>query len=275
MPVLLISRGTNSGGELIGHCLAESLGFHRVTREELFAAINAHGAVANRVLEGLPRAAREYGAFSQLRRPYKILMRMALLEYAARGPLAYFGYSGHFLLYEIPHFVKVRLIAPLAFRVTMTRERRGGTDEEARDFIRTMDEERLTWARFMYAKDLRDPAYYDLCINLRQASVKAACDLLASVARHPDFQPTPASQAREDDLRLATQVETALVTDPRTYEIEVAATAHAGTVQLQGPFLEGARRAAVLEVAGAVPGVATLDYQPGYAPSMDFAPGAA
>jgi cytidylate kinase len=269
--VLLISRGTMSGGQMIGHCLAEKMGFRYVSREELFAAVNAHGGLANRVLESLPRAARDYAQFSALRRPYKILMRMALLDWAREGNLAYFGYSGHLLLEGVAHFLKVRLIAPLEVRVRATMEQMSCPELEAREFIRSFDDERVSWARFMYARDIRDPNQYDICLNMEKTSISSVCELLVYLSRHPAFQPTPQSLTAHANLDLETRVLTELVLNPETFALEVGAKANNGCVLLEGPYLEDAELARLLATARAVSGVTTVEYQPGYAPTLDFA----
>lgn len=266
MSVLLVSRGTMSGGQIIGRCLAEHLGFHYVTRELLIAAVNAHGDLASRVLESLPRASREYARFSALRRPYTILMRLALLEYAKQDNLAYFGYSGHLLLEGISHFVRVRLLAPVSLRVPMTIKRLGVSEDEAREYIQKVDEERVLWARFMYGRDIRDPGQYDLCINMEKADESAVCDMLACFVRNQAFRPTPESLAALDDLVLATRVLAELVLHSETYDLEIGAKARSGSVLLEGPYLEEKLRERVLELAHGVEGVNAVEYQPGYAP---------
>ncbi len=258
------------GGQVIGQCLAHTAGIKYVSREELFAVANTHGEIADRVVKAIPKAARDYAGFSELRRPYKILMRLALLQYADQGSFAYFGYSGHLLLEGISHVVKARLIAPLELRVNLTVNRLKCGEEEARDYIRQMDEERTTWARFMYGKDIRDPHEYDICINLANATFPAACELLAYATRLKDFQPTEESLDAQANLLLATRVEAELLNGPETFGLEVSARARKGSILLEGPYLEDSRLEHVLDVAASVSGVKAVEYQPGYAPSMSF-----
>lgn len=269
MSVLLVSRGSMSGGNLIGHCLGRTLGCPYVTREELMARVNAHGEIATRVLAGLDRAAKDYRTFSEVRRPYKVLMRLALLEYARGGSMAYFGYSGHLLLPPVAHFVRVRLSAPMVVRIQTTRDRLKVSEAQAIDYIERVDEDRTRWARFMYGADIRDPKLYDLVINLRRISIEGACALLHEIVRRDDFQPTPASLEQVEDLYLAAQVEAAVLARESTRLLEVGARAHAGEVVLQGPYLEDEELEQVVAAAKSVPGVASLEYQPGYAPDVE------
>jgi len=269
--VLLISRGTMSGAKPIAECLAESGGMRCVTREDLLTAINRYGGLATRIASRIVKAEQAYQEFSEVRRPYQILMRRALLECARQGPLAYLGYSGHLLLPRIAHFVRIRLIAPLEMRVSRTRQALGYSEAEARDYIHRVDQERTHWARLMYGLDIRDPAGYDMCLNVERMSLRGACDVLRGVREQPDFQPTPESSAQEENEYLATQALAALVTNPETLGLEIGASAAGGVVRLVGPFLPDDQMRIVLSVADSVPGVQGIEYQPGYEPAFRYA----
>jgi hypothetical protein len=272
MSVVLISRGSMSGGQIIAKCLEHIAGLRCVTREDLVALVNQRGELANKVMASIDGAARNYEKFSELRRPYKILMRLALLDYARKGNLAYLGYSGHLLVEGISHFVKVRLIAPIQLRTKTTMEQLRCGEEEALEFIRRADEERIRWGRFMYGKNIQDPRLYDLCINMDKLSFAGVCSLLMRVIEEKEYQPTDESLAALENLYVAAKVEAALVTHPKTFAYEIAARANDGRVSLEGPYLENPERSLVAEIVGAVPGVASVEYLPGYAPSLEFLP---
>lgn len=266
--VLLISRGTMSGGQIIGDCLEKHAGIRCLTREHLLAAVNSYGDLGTRVAAHMAKAAQAYEEFSELRRPYLILMRRALLEYAQKGGCAYFGYSGHLLLDSIGHFVRIRLIAPQWFRIGRTRKHLGCSEAEARDHIHRTDQERARWARWMYGVDIRDPALYDVCLNIERLSVEGACSLLCKVMTQPDFQPTPESIRQVQEAYTATQVLALLLENPGTAELEMGASVTEGVLRIVGPYLPEAERRMVLSIAGSVPGVRKMEYSPGYAPAF-------
>lgn len=268
MSVLLISRGTMSGVGLLVQQLEASTGWRSVSREDLAELVNQHGALAQRIVAQLDKATQAYEQFCELRRPYVILMRAALLECAQADELIYHGFSGHLLVPRIAHFQRVRINAPVPLRVEMTMARRQCSAEEARDYIRQDDEERVRWARFMYGKDIRDPGLYDLCINLERKSIETACRVICALAQDADCQATLASREQVERLLLASQVEAALVVDRRTAEIEAGARVEDGRVTVTGPYLDDARVEQVLEVARSVAGVELVEYEPGYAPIL-------
>ena len=241
-----------------------------LTREDLIAVVNTHGELANQVVTSMARAAQDYSRLSALRRPYKILMQRALLEFVRQGDVAYFGYSGHLLLPGISHAVRARIIAPLPLRVDLLMKREHVTEEQAHARISQVDEERSRWTRFMYGKSLKDPELFDLCINLERVSFPTACNILVNLVQQSDFRATPESLAAVENRYLSACVLAALLDNPKTVELEVGATAEGGRVTLEGPYLEGADRSALLDIATAVAGVAEVQYKEGYAPTFDL-----
>ena len=272
MPVLFISRGSMSGVRLVVDCLQAHAQTRSVSREDLVAVVNRHGELAGRVVEQLATAVHAYDQFSKLRRPYVVLMRLALLENIREDNVVYHGYSGHFLLPDLRHFVRVRIDAPLAKRIPMTMDRLGCDERDAREYIAQEDERRLRWARFMYGRDVRDTSHYDLWINLSRTNLEAACSVLERVMELPQFQADEASQAEVERLLLAARVEAELVSDPRTHTLEIHADTVPGGVELMGPYVEPEQLEVVNEIAARVEGGNVVRYTPGYAPTLGMSP---
>jgi hypothetical protein len=268
MSVVLLSRGTMSGVALLVERLHQQTGIRCVSRENLMELVNRHGELARRVLARMGSAARAYEDFCELRRPYLILMRAALLEYSVEGDLVYHGFSGHLLLPPFAHVRTIRIQAPLEMRVTMTMQRLVCGEEEARSYIARDDEERVRWGRYMYGRDIRDPALYDLCINLGRLSIDSACNFIQAVMKDPECQVTTGSRRAARDALTAARVEAALVTDPRTESIEAGAQIVEGRVTVTGPYVDDARRDAVLEIARGVEGVTDVEYRYGFVPEL-------
>ena len=270
MSVIFVSRGTMSGVDLLTDHLCARPGIQLISDEDLEEVVNRHGELAKRIVERLDKAHSAYEQFSELRWPYLVLMRNALLDEIRQDNVIYHGYSGHLLLPVIRHFVRVRIEAPLDLRVTMTMKRLDCDERSARDYITEADDYRVKWARFMYGRDIRNTLLYDLTLNLGHMSLKAACSILECIMSEEDFQASPESQAEVESLYLATSVEVALVTDPRMQNLEISAAVQDDGINLIGPYLEERDLSVVKEVAGGVTGVKDVIYSPGYAPSLDL-----
>jgi cytidylate kinase len=270
MPVIFISRGTMSGVRLLVDCLHDRSGIRCISSEDLEKIVNQHGDLATRIVEKLVTATSAYAQFSELRWPYIVLMRQALLEEIRHDSMIYHGYSGHLLLPRLRHFVRVRIEAPLNMRVEMTMQRLNCDEEKAREYINEQDDRRVKWARFMFAQDIRNMMLYDLNLNMGHMTLEAACEIIKNLIEEPDFQATPESQAEVDRLYLATNIEEALVTDPRTASVEISAEVDKDDgIRLIGPYLDDPELETVIEIAKSVPGVDTVQYVPGYAPKFE------
>ncbi len=265
MAVLFISRGTVSGVQILIDCLREHTGVKCLSREDLVKEISQYGDWATTVVEQLSKSTSAYDHFSRIRRPYIVLMRQALLEKIREDNTVYYGFSGHLLVPRLKHFVRVRIIAPLGLRVPMTMERLKCDEESAREYIRESDDHQVRWARFMYGRDIRDSALYDMNINLGHLTMKAVCGILEHLLLEDDLHASVELKAQVEQLFLATNVEAALVVDSRTRELEIDANVENGSIHLNGPYLEDANLEVVMGIARSVDGVGKVEYIPGYA----------
>ena len=253
-----------SGVHLLVDYLHSQTGIRCISREDLEKDVNKHGEIAVRVLEKLANAHSAYDQFSELRWPYMVLMRKALLEEIRHDYVVYHGYSSHLLLPAFRHFVRVRIEAPLEMRVTMTMQRLSCDEEKAREYITNADDHRVKWARFMYAHDIRNTMLYDLNLNLDRVTLKAACGILQCIMAEEDFQASPESRDEVERLYLATKIEESLVTDSRTATLEIRAEAQNNGIRLIGPYIEDSELATIMEIVQTVSGTANVRYQPGY-----------
>jgi hypothetical protein len=156
-------------------------------------------------------------------------------------------------------------------RVRMTMQRLRCNEEQAREHIRTSDAESVRWTRFVYGKNLRDPALYDLCINIEKLSFPAVCSMLLRALDEKELQPTEESLAALGRLDLASRIEAALVTTESTHNYRIAAVIGPDDARLEGPYLDDEELAKVMAVVRSVPGAPDLRYEPGYVPGLEFA----
>jgi osmotically-inducible protein OsmY len=105
--------------------------------------------------------------------------------------------------------------------------------------------------------DLRDPALYDLVLNMEKLSIDAAVELVAAAVQRPELQTTPAGQQLVADRSLASQVQVALATNPETRRYRITVEAKSGLVTLEGT----AAMDEAVEVARLVQGVREVKTQ--------------
>jgi Cytidylate kinase-like family len=273
MPVVFISRGTMVGVHRLLDCLRQRGQTTQISREDLVEIVNCHGEIATRIVEKLVDVTSAYDQFSEMRWPYIVLMRHALLERIRHDNVVYHGNSGHLLVPVIRHFVRVRIDAPFAMRARMTMQRLDCDENQARKHIEEADDQRIKWARFMYSRDIRNPMLYAFHLNLGQMSMQAACDLIEFIMKDDAFQATEDSRAEVERLYRSSCIEAALVSNPATAQFEISAEAGLEEVRLIGPYLDQADMTAVKETAMAAArmlGIFLFDYIHGYANHIDI-----
>lgn len=256
MSVITITRGTFSGGMMLAECLSGRLGYRRIDRDALVERAASERASQHELRAALEETPTFPGRFNHKRYVYLCLIQAALMEEARSGQAIYHGLGGQLLLKGAPALLRLRIIAPMDFRIRMEEARLKLSRAEVIAHIEKMDRDRRKWAQFLYGVDWGDPSLYDLVINLEHIGIEQACDLVASLVEQGDFEFSPERQAAMNDLALASRVRAALALNPFTSNLEVEAVARDGSVSVRGDLVEQVEE--VERVARAVPGVTGL-----------------
>ena len=271
MPVLFISRGTMSGVQELVKKFHEQTGIRCISREDLLNVVaKQHGDLALKVVTQISEATLAYDHFSNMRRPYIILMRQALLQELQKDNLLYHGFSGQLLVPRINHFVRVRINATLDLRIPPTMKRLGLDKDNACKYIRDKDDQRVRWARYIYGRDIRDPLIYDFQFNLGHISPKVLCGILQNLMSEPELQASIESQAQVKRLLETTNIEAALICDERTRKFDIKAYYKQDSLHLVGPYLEEQDLTVVKEIVHENTDVEEIDYTPGYISTIDM-----
>lgn len=265
MAVLFISRGTVCGVQNLVDQVCESTGARCLSREDLIQQVHRYGDWATTVVRQLSQATSAYEEFSRTRRVYIVLMRQALLERIQDDHVIYHGLSGHMLVPRLPHFIRIRITEPFSAQLATTMERRHCDKETARQEIRETESQQVRWARFMYGRDIRDPTLYDLNINVGHFTAEMTSRLIGRLLTEDYLKASPETTEEVARLRLASDVEVALVMEPRTREYEISASVDGTHVTLDGPYLNPKDLEAITEVARRVVPDLPIQYIPGYA----------
>ncbi|MCU0595391.1 MAG: cytidylate kinase family protein [Desulfobacterota bacterium] len=268
MPIITISRGTLSGGEALANLLSEKTGYPVVGLEVIKDAATrfgiSEGAISKQLSQG-PRVIERIAG--DKRRIYLSAVQSALAERALQGDFIYHGLAGQFLLVEVPNVLKVRLVAPLTYRVKSVVEKKGFTEQEAIKYIQNVDEKRMQWTRFLYDVDWTDPMLYDMVINLDQVTLDTACGLILYPLDRPEFKDSPEKQRAIRDFALSCQVTARLALDERTRGVETSVEAREGKVSVRGRVFTTSAllatgmqstKAHIHEVVKGIPGVKEL-----------------
>ena len=254
MAIITISRGTLSGGMMLAECLSSRLGYRLVDLDAILRK-----AATPMISEYDLRASMEQppdfpSALNHRRYIYGVLIQAALIEEVREGRIVYHGLAGHLLLKGAPGLLRLRVIAPLEFRIRMAEERLHLSRAEAIAHIGATDHDRRRWTQFLYGLDWQDPALYDLIVNFERLSLDQACDMIAAIVQRGAFELSPEDHEAMDELALAARVRKAFTLNPFTLHLEAEVQCRGGWITVRGDSLEEESEA-IRRVAGAVPGV--------------------
>jgi cytidylate kinase len=261
MPIVTISRGSASGGLLLAEGLAKKLGYEIVSREEIIQRAAGHGVPEAKLEEALLEPPSFWDRFKHDRRRYLIFIQDALCERVQKDNIIYHGNAGQLLLRCISHVVRIRLIAPINFRVHMLVEREQMTPDQAAAYIKKIDAKRSSWNQLLYGVNWLDPELYDLVVNLETMNIESGVEVAAAAVNRKEFLATNQSRKAMDDLCLLTKVKAALAADPDTAsaEVEVEADSVSGAISVRGKVRPVSMADAIVEIAAKVPGVSRVD----------------
>lgn len=229
MPIITISRGSYSKGKEVAEKVAQRLGFECVSREVLLETSESFNIPEIRLVRALHDAPSFLDRFTHGRERYLAYIESMLLDKVLSDKVVYHGLAGHFLLADIPHALKVRVIADIEDRVRLEMEREKISRDEALRILKKDDYERRQWSLKLYGIDTWDASLYDLVLHIARITVDQAVDIICRTASLYQFSATPESQKALADKALAARVKARLINSFPGLRVAV----HEGTVHVE------------------------------------------
>ena len=221
MAIITISRGSNSRGKEVAELVAKQLGYDCISRDVLLEAserFNIPEIRLNRAIHDSPSILER---LTYSKDEYITYIKAALLKYLREDNIVYHGLAGHFFVKNIPHVLKVRIIADVQERIKIEMEREKISRDEAERVIKNDDEERKKWSLSLYGIDTGNPTLYDLIIHIGKIGAKDAAGIICQTAKLDCFKTTPESQKIIDDMALVAQVKATLIKINPNIEVSV------------------------------------------------------
>ncbi len=234
MSVITISRGSYSKGKEIAEKLARKLNYECISREVILEASEQFNIPEVKLIRAIHDAPSVLERFTHGKEKFITHIRQALLAHVAKDNIVYHGLAGHFFLKNVPHILKVRIIANLDDRVAEEMKRENISEDQARYLLKKDDEERRKWAMYLFGIDTWDPSLYDLVLHIDSMRVDDAVDILYDASRRSCFQTTAESSRLLQDLVLAARVQAALVNLYPT--AKVSSSAGEVHIQIDAPY---------------------------------------
>jgi len=255
MAIITISRGTASGGQILAECIAAKLGYHCIPPTVLIDAAKEHNVPYEDIKKALYETPGFFDRNSLNAVHYVAYIREAVVKAVKDEQAVYYGLAGQFLLKDLPHVLRVFVIANMEFRAQAAMDRFHCSKSQAIEIIKRIDNKRDKWVKHFYNINRRDPSLYDIVINLDRLSIDGACELICNIASQKEFQATPESQRRLNDLVLSTEVRSTIAANGGINDSKIEVDADDGVIILKGMIHSTAEADKIREVVRKIPDV--------------------
>lgn len=211
MALVSISHDLYSHGEEVAERVAKQLGVECFSREVIFEAAKKYNVTEEAIQKAVHDAPSFMDRLSASKARHLAMFRAALLRHVESGKGVYHGLAGHFFFLDVPHVLRVRVVACFEARI-IERVRRDRVDEEtARRELEREDNQRGAWTKKIYGKDYRSPEQYDMTLNLGLMRLDDSINLICHATGMPAYKSAPGQARRLRDLAIAAECEARLL----------------------------------------------------------------
>lgn len=199
-PFITISRQAGCGAEEIAHRVGEKLGWHVIDKNVLDAVAQKF-CLDRGQLDNIDEAPSNWvrdifgpwldpGVISSEK--FLTCLERVVWMLARRGQMIFVGRGIRFVLPDEPGLA-VRLVASEKYRVNRIQREKGMSEAEARRFVQDLELARQQFVQRFFHKDVNDPQWYDVILNVERWGVEATADLIVAAWRNREAS----RQARE------------------------------------------------------------------------------
>jgi cytidylate kinase len=263
MSIITITRGTKSGGLELANRLSKKLGYKSIGREDVISeSAKQFNVMEEFLLSQLDKTPSLWQKFTNEYVQYICFIQCSLLQFIKEDNIIYHGHAGQFLLKGLPSVLKLRIEAPLEYRVRSVMEESDYSYDKAVEYINKVDDQRKRWVKMVYNQEWCDPSLYDMCFNLQNMSMDNICGVVELAIDHDDFKTTEKSIRLINNLELECKVKAALLSDNKiSAGHPVTVSAHDGVVILKGSVKNEHIKDLILDTTSKVKGVKNCESQ--------------
>ena len=200
MSIITISRGSYSRGVEIAEKVAQQLGYQCLDRDVLIEASKEFNIPEVKLVQALEDPPSFFERVTKIKKYYVAYIQKALINSFKADNIVYHGLAGHFFVKDIPHVLKVRIIADMDYRIQFVMKRDKIGRDTAIDCLTKIDSARREWGQHLYGLDIEDPIHYDIVLSTENLSPDVAVDIVCNMVALKRFQTTPASRKKMNDL---------------------------------------------------------------------------
>lgn len=211
MAIITVSRGSYSRGKEVAEKVAKKLGYECIARDILLEASQEFNVPEIKLIHALQDAPSFFNRFTHEKEKYIAYIESAFLHHVRNDNVIYHGMAGHFFVNDVPHLLKVRIIADFEDRIQIVMDRDKVSRDEAIKNLNNIDKHRQRWTQYLYDINPEDPSLYDMVLHIHTLTTDDAVEIICKTVSLDHFKTTSEAKERIEDLYLASQVKVALI----------------------------------------------------------------
>jgi cytidylate kinase len=232
MQIICISCHSYGYGKDLAEKLASELGYDHIAREDLADQATTYGIPVGKLETAILKHQLITEELSIEIERFKAFITVEICKRAKRAGVVYHGRMGHMVLQGLPNVLRIRASSNEEERINRVMQRMNLNSKQAKNYIDQVDEDRCRYTKFFYNVDCNDPTLFDIVANSTNLSIDDSVISLINLTKLPEFQPTPESTQKIEDLLLQAQCRLAIAEDSRTRVVKVDVKAYQGNVSV-------------------------------------------
>ena len=263
MTVITMTREMGSLGKDVAAGLADEMGLevihHELVEHDVAERMSMPESDVHRFLEGTPSLLERWRVKGSALSRYTA---EEIFTLAMKGDVLIRGWGATALLKRVPHVLRVRVCAPMAFRVDVMRERLGIDDPDvARREIERNDAAHTRIVRDMVSADWESPLSYDMVLNTERVPITDCVRQVRMLAESAVFDESENSRRVLDDLVTEARLHLVVASDHRLARTvtNLRIVVDDGVARVHGVVHDREKGTALCRALDAVPGVRSVD----------------
>jgi cytidylate kinase len=232
MQIICISCHSYGYGKELAEKLASELGYDHIAREELADQATVRGIPVGKLETAILKHQLITEDLSIEIERFKAFITAEICNRAKKSGVVYHGRMGHMVLQGLSSVIKIRAASNEEERIKRVMQRMNLDSKQAKSYIEQVDEDRCRYTKFFYNADCNEPTLFDIVANSTNLSIDNAVTALLNLTKLREFQPTPESNQKSEDLLLQSQCRLAIAEDVRTRAAKVDVKAFQGNVSI-------------------------------------------
>ena len=183
MSVISLFSASHCHGPEVARGVRDALGYDLLSNAKLLEETSQRFQVpAERLQRDMQGAVSVFNRLTHEKERNLAYIRATLVGLIQPDNLVYHGFAGHLLPRELPHVLRVCLVARMEYRTVVAARSEGIPDKAAQKRLSNEDEERKRWTLHLSGLGPWDKGLYDILVPMDSTTVDEAVGLICEQA---------------------------------------------------------------------------------------------